>query len=209
MQKRPGLARRQSIRTWLFSLLLRGGGRGNVIFLGLMATHGGVPLTGGDQLCSTAAQESHITSIRLQAKKQAEVVRSPITAAALGDIVQTIRAHGDACLEFTTSKLHPLILAMPEERHSMLLTSGFTASKSYLGNLMFDRTQSRIRALSTKRSAAPLSEELEAKHRLVPLRLAWLVWHYAIPSALVASRDQSGVPVFPRRGRRCTDRTWH
>ena len=63
----------------------------------------------------------------MQAKKQADVVRSPVTAAALADIVQTIRAHVDACLEFTTSELRPVILAMLEERHPMLLTSGFTA----------------------------------------------------------------------------------
>ena len=74
--------------------------------------------------------ESHIRCWRERAQPQAVVVGSPVTAAALADMVQTIRAHVDACLEFTTSELRPVILAMLEERHPMLLTSGFFACSS-------------------------------------------------------------------------------
>ena len=45
--------------------------------------------------------ESHIRYWREQATHQAVVVISAVTAAALADMVQTIRAHVDACVEFT------------------------------------------------------------------------------------------------------------
>ena len=51
-----------------------------------------------------------------------------------------------------------------------------------------------------------LTDEVEAKHRLGLLRLAWLVWHCAIAPSLVASRDQSGVMIFPRRCKRRADK---
>ena len=54
--------------------------------------------------------ESHIRYWQEQATTQAVVVRSPVTAAALADMVQTILAHVDACLEFT--------LLAPEARES-------------------------------------------------------------------------------------------
>ena len=88
----------------------------------------------------------------------------------------------------------------------MLLTFGFKASNSYLNNLMYNHMQLRCREISSKRIAAPLTDEVEAKHRLVLLRLAWLVWHYAIPPSLVASRDQSGVMIFPQRSKRRADK---
>ena len=44
-----------------------------------------------------------------------------MTSAALHDIVATFRAHVDACLEFTTSELHLVVLAMLAERHPQLL----------------------------------------------------------------------------------------
>ena len=51
-----------------------------------------------------------------------------VTSAALHDIVATISAHVDACLEFTTSELRPVVLAMLEERHPQVLEVDFTAS---------------------------------------------------------------------------------
>ena len=87
----------------------------------------------------------------------------------------------------------------------MLLTSGFTASNSYLDKLMFNQMQLRVRVIRTRQIAASFRDELEAKKRLLLLRLAWLVWHCAIPPALVASRDQFGVLIFPRCRQRHTD----
>ena len=49
-------------------------------------------------------------------------------------------------------------------------------------------------------------DELEAKHRLALLRLAWLVWHYGIPPALMVSQDQSCILLFTRRGKRCAEK---
>ena len=47
-----------------------------------------------------------------------------------------------------------------------------------------------------------LSDDIENKHLLVLYRLAYLVYKYSIPHALVASRDESGINLFPRSGYR-------
>ena len=184
-----------------------------------------------------AILESHIRSFRQEARNRASGIGSSqtprITTAALSDVVQAIQAHVDAHLEFTTSKLRRVVLALLEERHPMVLTTGFQASIGWLNKLMAQHMRLPMRCISTRRVAGPMTgigfwvffvrfrpfclflfffcclhvpfcfaDELEAKHRLVLLRLAWLVWHHGIPPALVASRDQSGILLFPRRGKR-------
>ena len=52
-----------------------------------------------------------------------------MTSAAMHDIVGTIRAHVDARLEFTTSELRCVVLAMLEEHHPQLVEMGFMASR--------------------------------------------------------------------------------
>ena len=143
-----------------------------------------------------------------------------MTSAALHDIVATIRAHVDACLEFTTSELRPVVLAMLEERHPQVLEVGFTASLNWLNDLMRDKMILPMRTISTHRVSAPISgsdhgavlnciplwrfssiffvcvcapptDDMEVKHRLVLLCMAYLLDLYKIPPGLVMSRDQS------------------
>ena len=59
-----------------------------------------------------------------------------MTSAALHYIVATIRAHVETCLEFTTSELHPMVLAMLEEWHPDVWGVGFPASMSWLTKQM-------------------------------------------------------------------------
>ena len=104
-----------------------------------------------------AILESHIRSFRQQARNRASGIgsgRTPrITTAALSDLVQAIEAHVDAHLEFTTSELRPVVLALLQERHPMVLTAGFQASISWLNKLMAQQMQLPMRCISTRRVA--------------------------------------------------------
>ena len=96
--------------------------------------------------------ESHIRSFRQSAQRCAAGIRGGrpalITSAAVSDIVQANRAHVDAHLEFTMSKLRPVVLALLEERHPLVLTAGFQASHSWLNKLMQHQMQLPMRTQS-------------------------------------------------------------
>ena len=75
------------------------------------------------------------------------------------DGVQIIRAHVDACVESTTSKLRLAILAMLEEWHPTMSTSGCIASNGYLDKLIHNYMQPLCREIGAKRIAAPLTRK--------------------------------------------------
>ena len=69
----------------------------------------------------------------------------------------------------------------------------------WLNQLMLNYMNLPMRKTTTKAIPTAISDCLETMHHNTLYRLAYLVWKYKIPPALVVSCDQSGLNLFPRR----------
>ena len=101
-----------------------------------------------------------------------------------------------ACrLEFTTDEFRCVVLALIEERHPEVVAKGFTASVNWLNVLMRETMQLPMRRVGTTKVPQSLSDVSIQEHRLLLLRLAYLVDRYQVPRSMVLNRHQSGLPA--------------
>ena len=82
-----------------------------------------------------------------------------------------------------------MVLALLEERHPDVVAKGFTASVNWLNVPMRETMQLPMRRVGTTTVSQSLSDVSIHEHRLLLLRLAYLVDRYQVPHSMVLSRD--------------------